>query len=147
MGNGLKNDLSSALDKLNETLKGAPDATLTEVGQLAATMIFLRTKKGLDADRNVFKPYSKAYAKRRARKGLRIDPPDLAVKGHMLGAIEPKITGPNEVTMTFNNPYEAQKAGWNTAMGRDFFDVRADAEIEAIADAIGDQFVAEILKK
>ncbi len=145
MANGPKNELLGALERLNDTLKGAPDDVLTEVGQFAASMIFLRTKKGLDADRNTFKPYVPAYIKFRKKKGLRVDPPDLAVKGHMLGAIEPKITGPNEVTMTFNSPLEAAKAAGNSHK-RDFFDVRDDAELEAIADIIGDRFVSEIMK-
>lgn len=142
-----KNELSTALDKLNATMNGAPDSVLEDVGKFAVTIITLRTKKGLDADRNVFKPYTKAYARRRAKRDLRTDPPDLAVKGHMIGAIEPIISGPNEITIGFNAQHEADKATWNTGMGRDFFDVRADAELEAIADVVGDQFITEFMGK
>lgn len=142
-----KNELSAAMDRLNATMNGAPDEVLEEVGQFATSVILLRTKKGLDADRKTFKPYSERYAKRRARKHLRIDPPDLVVKGHMLGAITPFPGNHNEIVIGFNAQHEADKAVWNTALGRDFFDVRADAEIEAIAEVIGDRFIAEIVGK
>jgi len=139
--------IKDVFDKLNEVITDAPKQTLEEVGQFAIVVITLRTRKGLDADRKTFKPYSARYTPVRQRKHLQTDPVDLTVTGHMLGSMVPRVTGDNEVTVEINGTKEIAKVVGNTNLGRDFFDVRADAELEAIADLFGDKIVAEIVKK
>jgi len=139
-------DLKKAFDAINDAVTDAAKETLTEVGQFAVAIISLRTRKGLDADRHDFKPYSKNYVPYRKRRGLRVDKVDLTVTGHMLGSITPTVTGDNEVTLEFNGTKEIAKAIGNTNLGRDFFDVRADEELDALADILGDKLIAEILK-
>ena len=140
-----KSELADAFDQLNKAITHVSKETLEEVGQFAITIITLRTKKGLDADREQFKPYTKAYARKRLNKGYSASPPDLTIKGHMLGSMLPVVTGDNEVTVAFGSPKEDAKARGNSHK-REFFDVRADAELEAIADLFGDKLVAEIVK-
>jgi hypothetical protein len=82
---------------------------LIEIGEFAQTIVLTRTKLGLDADGKPFVPYSDAYAKERAERGLSRTP-DLAVKGHMLGAMISKPVSDDEVQVTFANPLEALKA-------------------------------------
>lgn len=141
----MADSLKQAFDKLNAVVNSAPKETLGEVGQFAISLITLRTRKGLDADRQKFKPYSARYVPVRQRKHLRTDPVDLTVTGHMLGSLVPRVTGDNEVTIEFSGTKEIAKAIGNLRT-RDFFDIRADDELEAIADLFGDQIVAEILK-
>jgi hypothetical protein len=139
------NDLSKAFDRLNAAVTDSPKAVLQEVGEFAISLITLRTRKGLDADRKRFKPYSARYVPVRQHRGLQTDSVDLTVSGHMLGSMVPAVTGDNEVTIEFSGTKEIAKALGNSQT-RDFFDVRADEELEAIADLFGDMIVAEVLK-
>lgn len=141
----MADDIKRAFDKLNAAVISVPKAALEAVGQLAISIITLRTRQGIDADGNRFKPYTKAYAKDRAKRNLRQSPPDLTVTGHMLGSQVPRVTGDNEVTVEFSSPREIAKAIGNSRT-RDFFDVRLEQEIEAIADTVADEIVAEMLK-
>jgi hypothetical protein len=138
--------LKDTFDQLNKAITAVSRETLTEVGEFAVAVITLRTRKGLDADRKRFKPYSARYVPVRRRRSLQIDPVDLTVTGHMLGSMTPRVTSDNEVTVEFNGTKEIAKAIGNTGHGRDFFDIRADEELEAIADLFGDKLVAEIIK-
>lgn len=141
----MANDLSKAFDRLNAAVKDSPKAVLQEVGEFAISLITLRTRKGLDADRKRFKPYSARYVPVRQYRGLQTDSVDLTVSGHMLGSMVPAVTGDNEVTIEFSGTREIAKALGNSQT-RDFFDVRADEELEAIADLFGNMIVAEVMK-
>lgn len=140
-----KGPFAEAFDELNEALTEVSKAQLEEVADFAVDLIVTRTRKGIDADGQKFKSYTPKYAKVRARKHLRTDPPDLSVTGHMLGAIQ-AVPGADEVQLTFNNRHEIDKAVGNTNNGRDFFDVRRDEELEAIAEVIGDGIAAKITR-
>ena len=85
------------------------NAQLQELGHLAVTIIAARTKQGLDADGKPFEKYTDEYAKIRTKRGLSTKP-DLALDGHMIGAMTPKVTGPGEATIGFASPLEATKA-------------------------------------
>jgi hypothetical protein len=139
-------DIKSAFQQLNDAIVSVSKDTLTEVGQFAVAVITLRTRKGLDADRKKFKPYSARYIPVRQRRALQTDPVDLTVTGHMLGSIVPRVTSDDEVTLEFSGTKEIAKAKGNIGLGRDFFDIRADEELEAVASLFGDHLVAEILK-
>jgi hypothetical protein len=54
-------DIKSAFQQLNDAIVNVSKDTLAEVGQFAVAVITLRTRKGLDADRKKFKPYSARY--------------------------------------------------------------------------------------
>jgi hypothetical protein len=188
------NDLSKAFSALAKAIKET-DAKLTEVAEFAINIIVLRTRKGLDADRQNFAPYTEAYynhkyfkgktrtflaakaakTEKRARKALgsavtdrqkdtadrafnasakakallhsydQGRTVDLTVTGHMLGSMVPTAISPGEVTIEFSGTEEIAKALGNSRK-RDFFDVRADEELEAIADLFGDMIVAEVMK-
>jgi len=140
-----KSELTAAFDKINAVVTDVPKEVLTEVGQRVITIVTLRTRKGLDADGDVFRPYVPKYAKWRAKRKLRTSPPDLTVTGHMLGSMTPAITGQSEVTVEFNGAKEIAKALGNMSK-RDFFDVRQDAELEAIMEDLADGLIAEIVK-
>lgn len=133
-----KSELSQAFDRLNDMLK-VPAPALKAAGEFAISIITLRTKKGLDADGNVFKPYVKRYASWRERKQYRASPPDLTVKGHMLGAMVP-VPGDNEVTIEVTGTKEIAKVLGNSKK-REFFDIRRDDELDAIAEEMADLLV------
>ena len=79
------------------------------IGEAAIAIVTTRTKAGFDADGRLFVPYTAAYAARRQKRGLQTRP-DLAVTGHMIGAMIPEQTGPDEITITFASAREAEKA-------------------------------------
>lgn len=189
-----KSDLAKAFAQIAKAVKQT-NKQLTEVGQFAIAIITLRTRKGLDADRNQFAPYTEAYynwkyfkgktrtflqakaakADKRARKALGNAETDrqkdladkafnssmkakallasydagrtvdLTLTGHMLGSMIPVVIGPGEVDIEFSSPKEIAKAIGNSHK-RDFFDIRADEELDAIADLVGEAIVAEILR-
>lgn len=138
-------DIKTAFTKLNQALTTVNPSVLTAAGEFAIGLISLRTKAGKDADGQRFKTYTPRYKKIRVKKHLRTDPPDLTVTGHMLGSMVPSATGENEVTIEFSSPKEIAKALGNQRT-REFFDVRQEAELDAIADAVADLLVAEMVK-
>lgn len=89
-----------------------PDELL-EVGHAVIGIVVARTRAGLDASGMPFKPYRKSYERARQRASLRTSPPDLVRTGHMLGGMQPLITGADEVTVSFPSPIEAIKASVN----------------------------------
>jgi hypothetical protein len=137
-------DVSKVLQGLSEELGAFPDVDLLELGHLATTLILARTKKGLDADGKPFVQYTPRYELERTKLGLSRQP-DLAVKGHMLGAILPTVTGKDEVSLLFANPLEAAKAAANDRI-RNFFDIRAAKEIDMIGEAMGVAVEARVEK-
>lgn len=189
-----KSDLVKAFEQLSKAIKET-QVQLEEVASFAINLIILRTRKGLDADRQKFAPYTEAYynwkyhkgktrsffevkaakAEKRARKALgRAETDsqkdsadkafnsamkakallasynaghdvDLTLTGHMLGSMIPVVRGPGEVDIEFSSPEEIAKAVGNSRK-RDFFDVRAQEEIDAIADLFGELIIVEALK-
>lgn len=124
--------LSAEIGKLE------PDELL-EVGHAAIGIVVARTRAGLDASGNRFKPYSPGYAKTRVKANLGTQP-DLVRTGHMIGGMQPLVTGVDEVTVSFPAQIEATKAGANndgTRRGipsREFLDVRLAKEVEFIGE-------------
>lgn len=101
--------IDDAFEDLEDLQSGLDENDLLAIGHAGQTIVTLRTKRGLDADGKPFIAYSPDYAKEREAAGLSTSP-DLARSGHMLGAMAPKVTGPEEVSVLFNNPLEAVKA-------------------------------------
>lgn len=103
-------DVARMLDHMNdELMRDFLPAELQEIGEFAVTTILLRTKKGLDVDRQLFRPYSERYAAERAAAGLQTSPPDLTRTGHMLGSIE-VVPGAGEVKIAIMSEAEVPKA-------------------------------------
>lgn len=138
-------DSLKRLLKLPEELQ-ASEGALRLAAELGVTMIVARTKKGLDADGKKFIRYAFDYMETREKKGLRKEPPDLAVTGHMLGAIVP-VVDETSARIGFASPRAAEIASYHvegTSQNmpeRDFFDIRLDAELDAIAEVLADDIV------
>jgi hypothetical protein len=117
------------------------EATMRAIGEQAITIIALRTKAGLDADHDYFKPYVRGYAEYRRRRNLRVSPPDLAVTGQMLGAM---VATPerDEVVIEFRSPKDAVKAA-ATNKERDWFDLRHEDEVDVIEALVLDAVAAQ----
>lgn len=142
----MSNDLTKTLEDVERLSKGLPDAVLAHVGEFVVFVITSRTLAGIDANGDAFKPYVKAYANWRRRKTLRVTPPNLKVTGHMLGSIQHRKTGDNEITFGFQAPHEADKAQWNTGAGREWFDFKREDELALLEKEIADAFEAELGK-
>jgi len=117
------------------------DSAMLELGLLAQQIITLRTKKGLDADRVPFAPYTASYGKWRASKGRSSTVVDLAFTGHTQGA-ESVTVAPGEVAISFGAERQAQIAAWlndgtKKMKPRPWFDVRHPEEVAVIEEAIG----------
>jgi hypothetical protein len=82
--------------------------------------IHKRTVKGQEVEGGSFAPYSKAYAKKRA-KGGRSAKPNLTWSGRMLSSISVKA-GKDYGKLSLTGR-EGLKAWANEQMGRDFFDI------------------------
>lgn len=154
-------DPDRAFSELSASIAGPlTHDELLEIGHLGAAIVIARTKKGLDADGKKFVAYKPGYEKQRAARGLRVSPPDLAVSGHMLGAMGPEVTGQSEVTVGFASEFEAKKAATNNdgskqsvaatsskgktyerksnTDAREFLDVRMPREMDVMGDAISE---------
>lgn len=140
----MASDLSNAFKAIADAIEGNKK-TLEPVAQLAISIITFRTRKGLDADGQRFKPYTKKYIPYRRKKKLQTQNVDLTVTGHMLGSMQGKVTGPGEITVEFNGTKEIAKAAGNSNK-RDFFDIRMAKELDALAEALADEIEAGILK-
>lgn len=137
-------DFDKALSSIVEEIDHLTEAELLEVGHFATALVVARTKKGIDADGNRFRPYTESYTEVRTKAGLSSQP-DLVRTGHMLGAMAPEVTGRDEVSVVFNAELEAIKAGANDKI-RKFLDVRQPAELDAIASVIQDAVAARLSK-
>lgn len=136
---------------------------LMEIGHFAVALVVARTKKGLDADGKPFVAYTPSYTEERVKHGLQGSPVDLARSGHMLGALIPQRTGPDEVSALFLAPLEATKAAAHNygvdkvtsrkgnpvhahTPKREFLDIRLPAEQEAVAEVIGESIASRVEK-
>lgn len=102
-------DVAKQIGTITAEAMHLTSSELLELGHAAQLIILERTRAGKDVDGKAFKAYSKPYAKERAKAGYGTQP-DLARKGHMLGALKPDVTGPAEVTLHFVAAEEATKA-------------------------------------
>lgn len=101
--------LDQAFGQLQHAFDSMSKSQAKVIGEAAIAIVTLRTKKGLDANGRSFVPYTPEYAKYREKHGLQ-PRPDLAVTGHMLGAMISEQTGPDEIMVTFSSAREATKA-------------------------------------
>lgn len=102
-------DVEKAYAEIDALAKPLASDDLLEIGHFATTLIIARTKTGVDVDGHGFKAYSPAYALERRKRGLS-DKPDLAVKGHMLGALVPIVISADEVDIGYLDPLQEKKA-------------------------------------
>lgn len=105
----MANELDEAFGALDQAFEDMSSSQAKIIGEAAIAIVTLRTKKGLDADGHPFVPYTQEYASYRQKHGLQTRP-DLAVTGHMLGAMISEQTAPDEITVTFSSAREATKA-------------------------------------
>lgn len=94
-------DVAAEIDRMMKEMGGPiSQGVLHAIGAQAINIITLRTKSGRDMNLNPFTPYSKEYQKKRAELGRSSSTVDLAVTGHMQGAITQSI-GTGETTLRF----------------------------------------------
>lgn len=99
--------LRGYLARIKGTLIDA-DALLRAAG-LVKEGVLKRTSSGVDAGGRPFKPYAKAYKKRRERAGMRSDTVDLSFTGAMLGDLVCIVRGA-EAEITFSSAKSIEKA-------------------------------------
>lgn len=89
-----------------------------------------RTQGGFDIELNLFRDYSKSWAKKRLRAGKGIDRVDLTFSGAMFKSLSVRFeeqTYKLSATIYFNSPEQAQKAKWNHVdHRRPFFGLSAE---------------------
>lgn len=105
----------------------AAKIALSRTAQQAINVILKKTKSGVDADDNPFKPYSKkgsgdGYYGWRKRRGKSLTP-NLSNKGQMLAAMTSKVQG-TKATIFFSSAAESKKAAFNQK-SRPFFKLSA----------------------
>lgn len=106
------------LGQIGEALHGITEEQLLNLGHTGLSIIVMRTRAGMDADRKAFVPYSEGYKKVRAAKSLQTGHVDLTVTGHMIGATS-VFPGDGEVVIGFNSTFEAKKAaGHNSGVSK-----------------------------
>ena len=97
---------------------------LNELGFAISKTVIDRTRRGIDYDGYQFKPYSKEYARKRARAGKQINKVDLtyttAVAGRMVSQhnIVHEINGSYDTVDVFmKDPLKEQIAKWHQFLG------------------------------
>lgn len=85
------------LDKVALTTR----ETMREVGLLARERIVRRTRAGQSSDGDAFRPYSTAYAERKAKELGGTKTPNLTASGAMLNDIAILSVTDDEVTLGF----------------------------------------------
>jgi hypothetical protein len=128
-------------DAIQEATREFTEADMLELGHLAQTIITLRTKKGLDADRVPFAPYTKDYANWRNKKSRSSTAVDLAFTGHMQQA-EIVTATKSEAVISFSAERQAQIAAWlndgtRKMKPREWFVVRHPDEVAVMEESIG----------
>lgn len=92
--------------------------------------IRIRTQGGFDIDFNLFKDYSKSWARKRRKAGKGIDRVDLTFSGAMFDSLSVRFEQQTYVlsaTIFFKSPEQAQKAKWNQVdHKRPFFGLNAE---------------------
>lgn len=123
-----KIDFSSLEKELERIEKYANSGKPEKIAaRVTKASIYERSSRGVDADGVRYKPYSPAYAKQRAKEGLRVSPPNLIRKDVMLKSMHLK----SDRTMSVSNE-ERAKAEGNVKYGRQPFGVSAtDAKVIA----------------
>lgn len=138
-------DPAEAFTALSSEIGQLEPDELLEVGHAAISVVVARTRAGLDASGNRFKPYTSDYAETRAKANLSTRP-DLVRAGHMIGGMQPLVTGVDEVTVAFPSQVEAIKAGANNDT-REFLDVRLPKEVEFIGEVATEAMMRRIEDK
>lgn len=130
-------DPSRAFDALIGEIGHLQPDELLEVGHAAIALVVARTRAGQDVNGAQFKPYRKSYARARERASLRTSPPDLVRSGHMLGGMQPLVTGADEITVSFPSDLEATKAAVNNDGCTKLVNVRAHSKNAYLQDVKG----------
>lgn len=128
-------DVTAAQGALNQIKAKTPRATARGIA-VASTFIQNaikdRTRKGISVKGSKFKPYSKAYAKKRIKRGATLTP-NLKYEGLMLGNMSFKKLSSTKGQVFFPNTDANLKAFFNDQT-RPFFDVNNKEEARAIKE-------------
>ena len=128
-------DVTAAKGSLNQIKRKIPRATIKGIA-VASTFIQNaikdRTRKGISVKGSKFKPYSKAYAKKRAKRGATLTP-NLFFSGQMLGNMSFKAVTKTKGQVFFPNRTQNIKAFFNDQT-RPFFDVNNKEEARAVKE-------------
>jgi len=107
---------------LDREIKATPkkiDRALSMTAQQGINVILDRTEKGIGYIGR-FAPYTPAYAKFRAKKGLKVSPVDLNFSDNMLSSIASRRVSKGLYEIYFTRAVEAKKAVFNN-IKRPFF--------------------------
>ncbi len=116
-------DLKESLNKIQAEL--ITKELLEELGNEAKAMILERTNRGIDVHGKRFKPYSKSYAAKKAKRGPGSGTVDLRGSGSMLESIETTIdVSSAQAVIGISDPRQRVKAsrhnyGSGNGSGRD----------------------------
>ena len=128
-------NVSAAKGSLNQIKRKIPTATVKGIA-VASTFIQNaikdRTRKGISVKGGAFKRYSKAYAKKRAKRGATLTP-NLFFTGQMLGNMSFKVLSKTKGQVFFPNRTQNLKAFFNDKT-RPFFDVNDKEEVRAVKE-------------
>lgn len=121
--------LNSIRDKLDAKV-AAMEEKFREAVDGVKDGIKIRTQAGFDVESNLFRDYSKSWAKKRRAAGKGIDRVDLTFSGAMFKSLSvrfEKQTYLLSATIYFSSPEQAQKAKWNHVdHKRPFFSLSAE---------------------
>jgi len=128
-------NLSVVKGSLDQIKRKIPSATVKGIA-VASTFIQNaikdRTRKGRSVKGSAFKRYSKAYAKKRAKRGSTLTP-NLFFTGQMLGNMSFKVLSKTKGQIFFPNRTQNLKAFFNDQT-RPFFDVNDKEEARAVKE-------------
>ena len=122
--------VKGSLDQIKRKIPAATSKGIAQAGLFIALAIKERTRKGISVQGSRFKPYSKGYAKKRAKRGSTLTP-NLFFSGQMLGNMSFKKLSQTKGQVFFPNRTQNIKAFFNDET-RPFFDVNRKEEERAI---------------
>ena len=122
--------VKGSLDQIKRKIPAATSKGIAQAGLFIALAIKERTRKGISVQGSSFKPYSQAYAKKRAKRNATLTP-NLFFTGQMLGNMSFKKLSQTKGQVFFPHRQQNIKAFFNDQT-RPFFDVNDKEEERAI---------------
>ena len=122
--------VKGALDKINRKVPSASSKGIAVASTFIQNAIKDRTRKGKSVSGAGFKKYSKAYARKRAKRGSSLTP-NLFFTGQMLGNMTFKKLSSSKGQVFFPNRTQNIKAFFND-QSRPFFSVNKKEEDRAV---------------
>jgi hypothetical protein len=97
-----KDPVQSVIDLFHSAKQPSPEQ-MKMAGDKQKQRIKERTAQGVDVNGQAFAPYSNRYAKIRAKRGLRVSPPDLRSSGGLLDSMETEVLNEKQFAIVVRN--------------------------------------------